>query len=69
MWTEFRSKNGIISDFLNRRCKKTIPFHEPDKPVSLEKKGYIIKLRNHWYAFNVTENHENIDWLAANLIY
>jgi predicted transcriptional regulator of viral defense system len=26
-------------------------------------------LRNRWYAFNDAESHENIEWLAANLIY
>ena len=37
--------------------------------VRWQKKGYIIRLRNGWYAFNDTERSENIEWLAANLIY
>jgi len=37
--------------------------------VRWQKKGYISKLRNRWYVFNDTENRENIEWLAANLIY
>jgi predicted transcriptional regulator of viral defense system len=37
--------------------------------VRWQKKGYISKLRNSWYAFNDAESHENIEWLAANLIY
>lgn len=37
--------------------------------VRWQKKGYILRLRNRWYAFNDAESHENIEWLAANLIY
>lgn len=37
--------------------------------VRWQEKGYILKLRNRWYAFNDAESHENLDWLAANLIY
>ena len=37
--------------------------------VRWQSKGYILKLRNKWYAFNDAESHENIEWLAANLIY
>ncbi len=37
--------------------------------VRWQDKGYILKLRNRWYAFNDAESHENIGWLAANLIY
>jgi hypothetical protein len=29
--------------------------------VRWQKKGYISKLRNSWYAFNDAESHENID--------
>jgi predicted transcriptional regulator of viral defense system len=37
--------------------------------VRWQKKGYIIRLRNQWYALNDSESNENIEWLAANLIY
>ena len=37
--------------------------------VRWQKKGYLIRLSNQWYTFNDTENHKNINWLAANLIY
>lgn len=37
--------------------------------VRWQEKGYIIKLRNRWYAFSDAESSENIEWLAANLIY
>ena len=37
--------------------------------VRWQKKGYILKLRNRWYAFNDAESSENMEWLAANLIY
>ena len=37
--------------------------------VRWQEKGYILKLRNRWYAFSDAENSENMDWLAANLIY
>lgn len=41
----------------------------PMNLVRWQEKGYILKLRNRWYAFNDAESHENLDWLAANLIY
>lgn len=37
--------------------------------VRWQEKGYILKLRNRWYVFNDAESGENIEWLAANLIY
>jgi len=37
--------------------------------VRWQEKGYILRLRNQWYAFNDAESHENIEWLAANLMY
>ena len=37
--------------------------------VRWQKKEYILKIRNGWYCFNDTESTENIDWLAANLVY
>ena len=37
--------------------------------VRWQEKGYILKLRNRWYAFNDAESRENMEWLAANLIY
>ena len=37
--------------------------------VRWQEKGYILKLRNRWYAFNDAESGENMEWLAANLIY
>jgi predicted transcriptional regulator of viral defense system len=37
--------------------------------VRWQEKGYILKIRNKWYAFNDAESYENLEWLAANLIY
>jgi predicted transcriptional regulator of viral defense system len=37
--------------------------------VRWQEKEYIMKLRNRWYAFNDAESSENMEWLAANLIY
>jgi len=37
--------------------------------VRWQSKGYILRLRNRWYVFNDADSHENIEWLAANLIY
>ncbi len=37
--------------------------------VRWQKKGYILRLRNQWYAFNDAGRSENIEWLAANLMY
>ena len=41
----------------------------PMNLVRWQKKGYILRVRNQWYSFNDAESHENIEWLAANLIY
>lgn len=37
--------------------------------VRWQRKGYIQRLRNRWYVFNDEKSNENIEWLAANLIY
>ncbi len=37
--------------------------------VRWQKKGYLSRLRNKWYAFSDAESYENIEWLAANQIY
>lgn len=49
--------------------KKQFPSMNPMNLVRWQKKGYILKLRNQWYVFNDAESHENVEWLAANLIY
>jgi len=41
----------------------------PMNLVRWQEKGYIFKIRNGWYCFNDIESSENIDWLAANLVY
>jgi len=55
--------------FSVRDVKKQFPSMNLMNLVHWQKKGYIVKLRNRWYAFNDTEINENIEWLAANLIY
>jgi len=49
--------------------QKLFPGMNPMNLVRWQKKEYIIRIRNGWYCFNDTESSENIDWLAANLIY
>ena len=69
MWTEFRSKMESFRVFSTKDVEKQFPSMNSMNLVRWQKKGYIVKLRNRWYAFNITESHENIDWLAANLVY
>ncbi|TVR70870.1 MAG: hypothetical protein EA408_10360 [Marinilabiliales bacterium] len=69
MWFEFRSKMYPFRVFSVRDVKKQFPFMNLMNLVHWQKKGYIVKLRNRWYAFNDADNNENIEWLAANLIY
>jgi predicted transcriptional regulator of viral defense system len=69
MWIEFQEKMRPFRVFSIGDAKKQFPSMNPMNLVRWQKKGYILRLRNQWYAFNDTQNHENIDWLAANLIY
>ena len=69
MWIEFRTKMEPFRVFSTMDVKKQFPSMNPMNLVRWQKKGYIVKLRNRWYTFNDSESHENIDWLAANLIY
>ena len=69
MWVEFRAKMEPFRIFSVRDVEKQFPSMNRMNLVRWQKKGYILKLRNKWYAFNDAENHENIEWLAANLIY
>jgi len=69
MWIEFHSKMGPFRVFSISDVKKQFPSMNLMNLVRWRKKGYITRLRNQWYAFNDAENHENIGWLAANLIY
>ena len=49
--------------------KKQFPSMNMMNLVRWQEKGYILKLRNRWYAFNDAGSQENLEWLAANLIY
>ena len=69
MWVEFQVKMGPFRVFSTKDVEKKFPSINPMNLVRWQKKGYISKLRNRWYAFNDAESHENIEWLAANLIY
>lgn len=55
--------------FSIRDVEKQFPSMNLMNLVRWQKKGYISKLRNRWYVFNDTESRENVEWLAANLIY
>jgi len=49
--------------------KKQFPAMNLMNLVRWQKKGYLSRLRNQWYAFNDAESYENIEWLAANQIF
>ncbi|MEA1898885.1 MAG: hypothetical protein U9N53_14600 [Bacteroidota bacterium] len=69
MWVEFQAKMGPFRVFSTSDVEKQFPSMNLMNLVRWQKKGYILKLRNRWYAFNDAESHENLEWLAANLIY
>lgn len=69
MWVEFQTKMDPFRVFSIGDIEKQFPSMNLMNLVRWQKKGYILRLRNRWYAFNDAESHENIEWLAANLIY
>ena len=69
MWVEFQSKMRPFRVFSIVDVEKQFPSMNPMNLVRWQRKGYILRLRNRWYAFNDAESYENIEWLAANLIY
>lgn len=69
MWVEFRDKMRPFRVFSVQDVRKQFPSMNLMNLVRWQEKGYIIKLRNRWYAFNDAESSENMEWLAANLIY
>jgi len=69
MWNEFQSIMKPFRVFSITDVRKQFPSMNAMNLVRWQKKGYILRLRNRWYAFNDTESRENIEWLAANLIY
>ena len=69
MWVEFQTKMEPFRVFSIGDVEKQFPSMNPMNLVRWQSKGYILKLRNRWYAFNDAESHENLEWLAANLIY
>ncbi|MEN8202777.1 MAG: hypothetical protein ABFS28_09300 [Bacteroidota bacterium] len=69
MWVEFQAKMGSFRVFSIGDVEKQFPSMNLMNLVRWQKKGYILRLRNRWYAFNDAKSHENLEWLAANLIY
>ena len=69
MWIEFQEKMGSFRVFSTGEVEKQFPSMNPMNLVRWQRKGYILRLRNRWYAFNDAASYENIEWLAANLIY
>jgi predicted transcriptional regulator of viral defense system len=69
MWVEFQTKMRPFRVFSVQDVKKQFPTMNLMNLVRWQEKEYILKLRNRWYAFNDAENSENLEWLAANLIY
>lgn len=69
MWIEFLTRMKPFRVFSIMDVGKQFPSMNLMNLVRWQKKWYILKLRNGWYAFNDTASSENIEWLAANLIY
>ena len=69
MWIEFQTKMKPFRVFSIWDVGKQFPSMNLMNLVRWQKKGYISKLRNKWYVFSDTESRENVEWLAANLIY
>ena len=69
MWVEFHAKMRPFRVFSIQDVKKQFPSMNLMNLVRWQEKGYVLKLRNRWYAFNDAESNENVGWLAANLIY
>jgi predicted transcriptional regulator of viral defense system len=69
MWVDFQAKMRPFRVFSVQDVKKQFPSMNLMNLVRWQEKGYILKLRNRWYAFNDTESSENVEWLVANLIY
>lgn len=69
MWVEFHNKMRPFRVFSVQDVNKQFPSMNLMNLVRWQDKGYILKLRNRWYAFNDEESYENMEWLAANLIY
>lgn len=69
MWNEFQIRMRPFRVFSTTDVTKQFPSMNLMNLVRWQEKGYILKLRNRWYAFGDAESHENIEWLAANLIY
>ena len=69
MWVEFQTKLSPFRVFSVQDVKKLFPSMNMMNLVRWQEKGYILKLRNRWYAFNDAQSSENIEWLAANLMY
>lgn len=69
MWIEFQDKMRPFRVFSVQDVRKQFTSMNLMNLVRWQEKGYIMKLRNRWYAFNDSESSENMEWLAANLIY
>jgi predicted transcriptional regulator of viral defense system len=69
MWVEFYAKMRSFRVFSRGDVEKQFPSMNLMNLVRWQRKGYILRLRNRWYAFNDAESLENIEWLAATLIY
>jgi len=69
MWVDFQDKMRPFRVFSVQDVRKQFPSMNLMNLVRWQEKGYILKLRNRWYAFNDAESHENMEWLVANLIY
>ncbi|MCC5935275.1 MAG: hypothetical protein JJU35_13595 [Balneolales bacterium] len=49
--------------------RKRVPNFDTRRLVEWQAKGYVIKIRNGWYAFADEPVNEQLSWYAANRIY
>ncbi|MEZ5070727.1 MAG: hypothetical protein R2751_07120 [Bacteroidales bacterium] len=69
MWVDFQHKLKPFRVFSVADVHKQFPGMNPMNLVRWQEKGYIRRIRNRWYAFEDSDRGDNVEWLAANLIY
>jgi hypothetical protein len=66
---EFRNRMETFRVFSISDIEKMFPDFLRLNLINWQKKGFVIKIRREWYCFTDQQIHDNLPWLAANLIY